>query len=84
MAEYRRKLPHFHPDDAWLFLTWRLWGSLPAANDSTVYRSAGYAFAARDGVLDRRASGPRWLQDPRIADLVAEAILIGDHDRHFY
>jgi hypothetical protein len=24
MPEYRRKLPHFHPDQAYLFLTWRL------------------------------------------------------------
>src|SRR5271168_3102115 len=29
MPEYRRRLRHFHRDDAYLFLTWRLWGSLP-------------------------------------------------------
>src|ERR1035441_1200560 len=24
MAEYRRRLPHFHPDGEYLFVTWRL------------------------------------------------------------
>jgi putative transposase len=84
MAEYRRRLPHFHPDDAWLFLTWRLWGSLPAKRDYIAYRSPGHAFAARDQVLDHRATGPRWLLDQRIADSVAGSILIGAHERHFY
>ena len=31
-----------------------------------------------------KSSGPLWLNDPRIADLIAEAILIGDCERHFY
>jgi REP element-mobilizing transposase RayT len=84
MPEYRRKLPHFHPNDAHLFLTWRLWGSLPARKDCTIYPTRGLAFAAQDRVLDRRASGPRWLRDTRIADLVARSILIGDCERHFY
>src|SRR5260370_35173048 len=30
MAFYRRNLPHWHPEGASLFLTWRLFGSLPA------------------------------------------------------
>jgi REP element-mobilizing transposase RayT len=84
MPDYRRKLPHFHPDGAYLFLTWRLWGSLPAAMDSTVYTTPGHAFAACDRILDRRASGPLWLRDTRIADLVSSAILIGDYERRFY
>jgi len=28
MPEYRRRLPHFQPDGARVFITWRLWGSL--------------------------------------------------------
>ena len=84
MAEYQRRLPHFHPNDAWVFLTWRLWGSLPASVDSASYLTPGRAFAARDRVLDRHPSGPRWLQDGRIADLVAHSILAGDCERHFY
>jgi putative transposase len=84
MPEYQRRLPHFHPDDSWVFLTWRLWGSLPAKEDSIIYSTPGHAFVARDRILDRRATGPRWLLDPRVADLVAEAILIGADERHFY
>ena len=57
-------MPHFHPEDAYLFLTWRLWGSLPVEADSTLYATPGHAFAAQDRVLDRRASGPLWLKDP--------------------
>ena len=79
MSEYRRRLPHFHPDDTYLFLTWRLAGSLPARKDATtVFATPGHAFAAYDRVLDRRVSGPLWLKNPRIADLVSGAILIGD------
>ena len=44
----------------------------------------GHAFVAGDHVLDRRASGPFWLRDPRIADLVSDTILIGDCERRFY
>jgi hypothetical protein len=84
MPEHRRKLPHFHPNDRYLFLTWRLWGSLPAKSDWKVYPSAGHAFLAHDRALDQHASGPVWLPDPRIANLVAQAILIGDRERHLY
>ena len=40
--------------------------------------NTGHAFLAQDRVLDRRASGPLWLSDSQVADLVARAILIGD------
>ena len=84
MPKYRRRLPHFHPNNAYLFLTWRPWGSLPAKVDFTVYPTPGHAFMAHDRALDGRASGPLWLRDSQIADLVAQAILIGDGERHFY
>jgi putative transposase len=84
MPEYERRLPHFHPDHTWLFLTWRLWGSLPAKADSVIYATPRHAFVAQDPILDCRATGPRWLLDPCVADLVADGILIGDRERHFY
>ena len=84
MSEYRRRLPHFQPTDRYLFLTWRLWGSLPNKPDFAVFPTPGHAFVAHDRMLDRHPSGPRWLQDPAIADLVARAILRGDSGRHFY
>ena len=84
MPDYRRRLPHFHPDDTSLFLTWRLWGSLPAHANPAAYPTSGQAFVATDRELDMRESGPLWLKDPRITDLVAETILVGDRERHFY
>lgn len=89
MAEYHRRLPHFHPDNAYLFLTWRLWGTLPALVGQAVspaepHSSAGHAFVVRDRALDGHCPGPKWLQDPRIANVVARAIVIGDVERHFY
>ena len=84
MSEYRRKLLHFHPDDACLFLTWRLWGTLPVKVASREFPTPGHAFLAQDRALDHPRSGPLWLQDSCIADVVARAILIGADERGFY
>ena len=84
MRQYRRKLPHLQPEDFWLFLTWRLWGSLPPLLVPTRYPTAGQAFVAEDRVLARQRSGPLWLRDARIAGLVAETILAGESERRLY
>ena len=87
MNEYRRRLPHYHPDHAYLFLTWRLWGTLPRhrSTEATIaHSSAGHRFVAQDRLLDGHGQGPARLQDSRIAQLVAKAILIGEVERHFY
>ena len=78
-AEYRRRLPHRHPDGAFLFVTWRLYGSLPASEPDIIYPTPGHAFVAEDRALDR-ASGPRWLGDSRIARLVQESVITGESD----
>jgi len=80
--EYRRRLPHFHPEFAHLFVTWRLYGSLPALPDAA-YPTPGHAFVARDRAL-ARSRGPLWLNDARIASLVAAAIRAGDRQKQFY
>src|SRR5664280_2275065 len=49
MPDYRRRLPHFHPQDAYVFLTWRLWGTLPLRVDSAARPTAGHAFVAQAG-----------------------------------
>jgi REP element-mobilizing transposase RayT len=76
----RRHLPHWTPEDADVFITWRLAGQLPA----------------RAGVLtgDERRSpvplrhdesfGPVWLQDSRVASVVANALLHGERVRKDY
>lgn len=83
--EYRRHLPHFHPHSAFVFLTWRLWGSLPARSDpANIYPSPGHAFVASERALARCHSGSRWLEQAPIASLIAEAIQSGERDKHFY
>ena len=83
MTFYRRKLPHWHPQGASIFLTWRLYGSLPASvttaesGCSTRY-SVGRQFKLLDSVLDKCRTGPLWLNDRRIAASVVEIIHRGE------
>ena|ERR1035438_4310245 len=79
MAEYRRRLPHFHPDGVYLFVTWRLHGSLPVAPADVIYATPGHAFAAQDRAL-ARGHGRHWLSDPRVARRLVEAIQTGESE----
>jgi REP-associated tyrosine transposase len=83
MAEYRRRLPHFHPDGAYLFVTWRLHGSMPVEPPAVIYATPGHAFAAQDRALGR-CNEQLWLSDTRVARCVAEAILAGECQKGFY
>ncbi len=80
MSFYRRHLPHWHPEEAWLFVTWRLAGSIPA---SACENLAGKTFVALDKVLDRAVHGPLWLNDSRVANMVCEVIQQGAARRLF-
>jgi len=95
---YRRNLPHWQPQDAMLFITFRLAGSLPRAvleeleqerqraqeavvamsDPEARYRQSDLDdrryFGRWDGALDADTQGPRWLAQPEIADVVAEAL----------
>jgi len=82
---YRRKLPHWHPESASIFLTWRLFGSLPSpASFATSQKDSGRAFVEIDRLLDRAVQGPHWLRDPRLAGLVANALEQGDRVQRRY
>ena len=70
MHEHRRHLPHYYPDDAHIFLTFRLYGSLPNLKPE-LYPTPGHAFLAADRALHANRSGPRWLSDTRIAQMLA-------------
>lgn len=83
MTEYRRHLPHFHPEGRYLFVTWRLSGSLPAAAPHAMYATPGHAFAAEDRAL-ARIPEPVWLQDRRIARHVEETICAGETEHRLY
>ena len=77
--EYRRNLPHFQPDGATLFITFRLYGTLPWSSGRD-----GRAFVLADRELGRATTGPSWLKQPRIAECVAETIRAGDSLRRLY
>ena len=79
MAFTRRHLPHWIPEETALFVTWRLVGSFPPQA------------VLKHGCLTddmKRSSvpppGPAWLQDSRIAGVVANALLYGETVRRFY
>jgi len=94
MAFYYRNLPHWQPEGAPIFLTWRLFGSLPASPKSTARigcattppsrLSLGKRFKQMDSILDRASSGPFWLKDPAIARCVTTAIHFGAKNLNFY
>ena len=83
MADYRRRLPHIHPDGAHLFVTWRLYGSLPIAPPDVIYATPGHAFAAEDRALGQ-GHGWLWLSDTRVARQMVEAIRIGENRKQLY
>ena len=88
---YRRRLPHWHPDlteATFLFVTWRLAGSIPRAGlphpHTGAPLSAGRAFLVLDREMDKAAFGTVWLQDARVARGVADALMYGETGRQFY
>jgi REP-associated tyrosine transposase len=88
---YRRNLPHWHPDNRALFITWRLHGSLPKQSLLGEGASADWNddYLQTDAVLDRAQCGPFWLKDPRIASIVVAALQrgwreLGRYDLHAY
>ena len=52
MSFYRRNLPHWQPEGAALFITWRLRGSLPRVNPSETGRLVAQTFASVQNVRD--------------------------------
>jgi putative transposase len=89
---YERHLPHWQPEHRALFLTWRLHGSLPGGwtgsflgkQKQSEGMTAGEKFRLADSRLDKTTSGPLWLNDPRVARCVAEAIWYGERELALY
>ena len=78
----RRRLPHWHPDARALFVTWHLYGSLPKARyPPPGHLSAGQSFVWMDRYLDTATTGPMWLRQPNIADLVSAHIRKGAEEQ---
>jgi len=85
MSYYERNLPHWHPQGTARFVTWRLFGSLPAVHPLLLETgSPGQVFRLLDRELDRAACGPAWMRDPAIADCVARALRFGEQQLGYY
>jgi len=83
MPYYERHLPHWNPEDAGLFVTWRLHGTLPRQIDF-ITAKGGRAFVAVDRMLDQGVTGPRWLEEPAVAQCVAGALHYGAESLRLY
>jgi type I restriction enzyme R subunit/putative DNA methylase len=79
-----RHLPHWQPEDAALFVTWRLHGSLPRVPAPIEYLTPGSSFTRIDRELDQAATGPRHLLDERVAQCVVNALQYGEKELHLY
>jgi|SRR5580658_3451862 REP element-mobilizing transposase RayT len=80
MRRSERRLPHWDVVEQPLFVTFRLYGTLPAnrAFVPAVSSSAGKAFVAMDRILDAAVSGPSYLRMPEIAAVVVAALHAGE------
>jgi putative transposase len=72
---YRRRLPHTYETQQPVFLTFRLYGSLPPNRPFRgISVNSGKAFAAVDHLLDEGRSGPLYLSQPELAEMVVDAV----------
>jgi REP element-mobilizing transposase RayT len=88
MSFHSRNLPHWIPENASIFLTWRLYGSLnfdrstqarvPVPQGKKENESAGQRFRRMDMRLDRMRGGVRWLENPSVAAKVEQVLLRGE------
>ena len=80
----RRRLPHLHIVGQPLFVTFRLYGSLPPNRPfppSTL--TSGEAFLTMDRLLDQARCGPTFLKQPAIAELVLASMHYGAELAHY-
>lgn len=83
---YRRHLPHWQKPGSALFITWRLFGSIPASTLALILKEkdASKRFLRFDNELDRAGYGPTWLKDPTLAKTVVDACRYGETDLGYY
>jgi len=86
MRHYERRLPHWDTVGQPLFVTFRLYGSLPAHRvfPPESVAGSGKAFVAMDRLLDRAATGPSYLRRPELAELLVAALDAGERRFHRY
>ena len=83
---YRRHLPHWQKADHALFITWRLFGSLPRRTIAASFKekNLGKRFLLLDRELDRARYGPTWLKDARLAKIVVDSLRFGEEQLGLY
>ncbi len=82
---YWRHLPHLSPTGKPIFITWRLHGSLPPNRHfPNPTESSGRQFAVLDRLLDNARSGPTYLKQPAIANMMVEVLQYAAHHLHYY
>ena len=75
MTLYLWRLPHDYETEQPVFLTWRLYDSLPSHRPfPPAALTSGQAFDAMDRLLDQARSGAFYLREPAVADMIVEAI----------
>jgi len=75
MPSHWRHLPHLYEAGKPVFITWRLRESLPPNRAfPSEALSSGQASAVLDRLLDEARTGPFYLRQPAIADMIVEAI----------
>jgi putative transposase len=85
MTLYRRRLPHVHETTQPVFLTWCLHNSLPPNRPfPAAALTTGQAFAAMDRLLDEARTGPTHLIQPRVAQMIVEALHYNANTLHHY
>jgi type I restriction enzyme R subunit/putative DNA methylase len=77
-------LPHVYPEGRWLFVTWILHGSVPAWRFGPPPKTtSGEAFARVDAYLDTRRSGPMFLAQEAIAEIMIDSLVRGVKLGHY-
>jgi hypothetical protein len=85
LSFYRRNLPHSQPEKCSIFLTWRLYGSLPKGFAERLGKwrcEPGKQFLHAGRMLDAASSGLLWLNDPEIAGHALRALHRGSQLGH--
>jgi len=79
-----RRLPHFYPQDRWIFLTWNLRGALPASQFPPPHKVlSGETFVLLDRPLDTARTGAMFLRQDPIATIVLDSLHYGIELGHY-
>ncbi len=85
MSFHTRHLPHWHPADTPLFVTFNLHGAIPRNHfPPRDVASAAKAFVYMHRFLDAAQHGPAWMKRSEIATIVADAIRHGEEALRHY